>query len=89
MTHRKFESLSIILQAKMELVNKQNVTSPIWQFIGFKSDANGELEDITQAICKLCTKVVSVRESQTTNLFVHLRTHHPAEAAELAPKKLQ
>ncbi len=61
--------------------------SPIWQFFGFKPDAKGEPEDITQAICKICTKVVPVRESQTTNLFVHLRTHHPAEAAKLAPKE--
>lgn len=85
MTHRKFESVNN--SASKELVNKKNVASPIWQFFGFKSDAKGEPEDITQAICKLCTEVVLVRESQTTNLFVHLRTHHPAEAAKLAPKK--
>nr|XP_055051518.1 E3 SUMO-protein ligase ZBED1 [Misgurnus anguillicaudatus] len=71
----------------MELVNKKNVTSPIWQFFGFKPDEKGEPKDITQAICKVCMNVVSVKESQTTNLFVHLRTHHPAEAAKLAPKE--
>ncbi|XP_052429876.1 E3 SUMO-protein ligase ZBED1 isoform X2 [Carassius gibelio] len=75
------------LEAKMELVNKKNVPSPIWHFFGFKPDAKGEPEDLTQAICEICTKVVSVHEFQTTNLFPHLRTHHPAVAAKLAAKE--
>lgn len=62
MTQQKFQSLSIILQAKMELVNKKNVTSPIWQFFGFKPDAKGEPEDITQAsVCKRISNDKPVR----------------------------
>ncbi|KAI7792413.1 putative zinc finger BED domain-containing protein 1-like [Triplophysa rosa] len=71
----------------MELVGKKNVTSPIWQYFGFKSDEKSKPIDVTQAICRICMKVVPVKESQTTNLFVHLRANHPAEAAKMVPRE--
>ncbi|KAM3842487.1 E3 SUMO-protein ligase ZBED1 [Diretmus argenteus] len=70
----------------LNLVPKKNVTSPIWEYLGFKPDAKGKPMDATQAICKICRRVVPVKESQTTNLHVHLRAHHPADAAKLAPR---
>lgn len=54
----KWESFSIILHAKMELVIKKNVTLQ-WNIFTQK-----EPVDITQAICKLRTRVMLVKESQ-------------------------
>ena len=34
-------------------------------------------------VCKVCGKCVLVKASNTTNLFQHLREHHPVIYAEL------
>lgn len=68
-------------------MGKKNATSPIWQYFGFTPDEKGEPADVTQAVCKLCSKVVPVKESQTTNMYVHLRGHHPVDHRHVVKHK--
>lgn len=67
------------------LVPKRNAKSAVWAYFRFIPDANGEPKDLTQPICTICKKCVPVKDKQTTNLFGHIRVHHPSEAAKLPP----
>ena len=73
---------------KMEaiLVSKTTAISPIWKFFGFKPNEKGEPKDVNQTICRLCRRMIPVKDSQTTKLHGNLRVHHPADHASLAPR---
>ena len=62
-----------------ELVKKSNTTSAVWTYFGFVPDEKGKPKDEDTAVCMLCSKKVSSKSSNTTNLFSHLRTNHPSE----------
>lgn len=68
-----------------ELVAKKKTRSPIWQFFGFQPNQNGEPKDPNNATCRLCRGQVVAKDSSTTNLFLHLKIHHPPEYAGLGP----
>ena len=55
-----------------ELVSRTGSSSVVWKHFGFKAS------DTTQekVICKECRTVVLAPQSNTTNLFSHLKTHH-------------
>ncbi len=71
--------------ADTNLVPKKNAKSAIWAYYRFYPDTNGEPKDLTKPICTLCKKCVPVKDKQTTNLFGHIRVHHPSEAIKLPP----
>lgn len=63
MTLAKCESLSIILRAKVELVIKKISHHNIGNISVFNHE--DKPVDFTQAICKLCPRVIQVKKSQT------------------------
>ena len=63
----------------MAVVSKKNTSSPVWTYFGFEADKVGNPKNEQVAICRLCEKHVSTKASNTSNLFSHLRYHHPAE----------
>ncbi len=54
-------------------------SSAVWTYFGFEADEGGKPKNASVAVCRLCEKQISTKTSNTTNLFSHLRTHHPAE----------
>ena len=52
------------------------------------ANEKGELieKEQNKPICRSCGKEVLAKGSNTTNLFQHLREHHPSEYAEIASK---
>ncbi len=50
-------------RTNMVLVQKKNVTLPVWECFGFKPHTKGKPLDVTKAIWKLCRRVVPVKES--------------------------
>ncbi|XP_050974329.1 uncharacterized protein LOC127170432 [Labeo rohita] len=56
----------------------KKVSSPVWEFFGFK-----ENNSLDSPICRKCHATVSAKGGNTTNLFTHLRVHHPLDYAIL------
>ena len=66
-----------------ELVPGNGATSIVWTWFGFRaSDVKQE-----QVICKECNKVVSAPQSNSTNLFNHLKKHHKPKYEECTKVK--
>ncbi|KAF3833113.1 hypothetical protein F7725_026778 [Dissostichus mawsoni] len=62
-----------------ELVQKKNSTgSVIWRWFGYHKDDVSQ----TTVICKICSKSVAAKGSSTSNLFQHLKIHHPLQNEE-------
>ncbi len=59
-----------------DLVSKRNAKAPIWQYFGFKPNANSQPENVNEAICKLCLMKVAASGGNTSNLYTHLQVHH-------------
>ncbi|CAB1429044.1 unnamed protein product [Pleuronectes platessa] len=57
---------------------KGNATSGVWTWFGYgKND-----KEQTKPVCKICRRSVPCRTGNTTNLFNHLRRHHPSDYTE-------
>ena len=71
----------------MFLVRKKNTKSSVWHNFGMMATEDGrEIEkEQEKPICRTCGKGVLAKGSNTTNLFQHLREHHPQIYADLAP----
>ncbi|XP_031677083.1 uncharacterized protein LOC116372120 isoform X2 [Oncorhynchus kisutch] len=61
----------------MDLVSKPKVKSAIWVHFGFKPNEKGEPQNIDEAVCRLCRRIVFVKGGNTSNLRHHLRLRHP------------
>lgn len=61
-----------------ELVPKRGATSVEWMWFGFKKTDTEQ----TTVLCKVCCGQVATTDSNTTNLFYHLRKNHDKEYAE-------
>ena len=83
----------LVMSATIEtLVCKQKCTSNVWSYFGFvpKSDDRNWPKDLNEAICKICfketgslPKPVRIADSNTSNLFSHLRVHHTEVYSQL------
>jgi len=71
----------------MFLVRKKNTKSSVWHNFGVMATEDGRVIEKEQEkpICRTCGKGVLAKGSNTTNLFQHLREHHPQIYADLAP----
>ena len=71
----------------MFLVRKKNTKGSVWQNFGLMAKEDGRVIEKEQImpICRTCGKGVLAKGSNTTNLFQHLREHHPQIYADLAP----
>jgi len=60
-------------------VVKKNTKSSVWQNFALKATENGSVIENEQdrPICRFCAKSVLAKASNTTNLYQHLREHHP------------
>lgn len=70
---------------KTLLIKKGYSTSAVWRWFGYgKSD-----QEQTKPVCKICRRVVPARTGNTTNLFNHLRRHHPTNYTESVTLRAQ
>ena len=71
------------------VVKKRNTKSKVWQYFGLGFSEEGVVVDKEQdkPVCQMCSRSVQAKTSNTTNLFQHLREHHPSVYAEVAQKK--
>ena len=71
------------------VVPKKNTKSNAWLHFALLATEDGKIIDseLDRPVCKVCGKRVLAKASNTTNLFQHLREHHPAVYAELGPRK--
>ena len=74
----KCDSVKDCSQPGLVLVKKANSSSVIWTYFGFTADRNGFPIDNGRPICRTCEKAVSCKFGNTSNLFKHLKDHHPA-----------
>ena len=85
----KFSEIVIMAESAfgMYLVKKRNTKSNVWQNFALMATEDGKIVEKEQdkPICRSCGKGVLAKGSNTTNLFQHLREHHPLVFAELAP----
>lgn len=68
---------TFIKKMATDLVPKPNIVSPIWTHFGFEPDDKGQPVNLDEAICRICSRKVSVSRGNTTNLRSHLRINHP------------
>ena len=61
------------------LVAKPRTSSAVRTYFEFEPTDNGKVRNEELTICRLCAKKVSTKAQNTSNLFSHLRNHHPTE----------
>ena len=61
------------------LVSKKKTTSFVWKYFGFETDRNGRPLRVDAPKCRLCQATVAAKDSNTSNLYSHLRNKHPEE----------
>lgn len=70
---------------KTLLEKKGNTTSIVWTWFGYgKND-----QEQAKPVCKICRRLVPARTGNTTNLFNHLRRHHPCNYTESVTLRAQ
>ena len=65
------------------LVSKRKAKAFVWKYFGFETDGNGRLLCVDLPKCRLCPNhtTVAAKDSNTSNLYSHLKTKHPEEYA--------
>ena len=89
--HRRAYQLQLLLllmlimatSSSVNIVAKANTTSPVWAYFGLEASADGKPVSTDRVICRLCETTVQAKGSSTTNLFTHLKKHHPLKHSEL------
>ena len=61
------------------LVSKKKTKAFVWKYFGFETDSNGRPRDVDMPKCRLCQAIVAAKDSNTSNLYSHLRSTHPEE----------
>ena len=71
------------------VVPKKNTKSNAWLHFALQATEDGKAieSELDRPIWKVCGKHVLAKAGNTTNLFQHLREHHPVVYAELGPRK--
>ena len=67
----------------VRIVPKPNTVSPVWTYFGLEADGQGKPISKEIAICRVCNSKTSTKGGSTSNLFSHLKNHHPKEYANL------
>ncbi|GFQ77887.1 hypothetical protein TNCT_466591 [Trichonephila clavata] len=60
--------------------------SRAWEYFGLPANESGKIVSEDIAVCKLCRSPVSAKSGSTSNLFGHLRLHHPLKFSEVSNK---
>jgi len=48
------------------MIAKPNATAPVWEYLGFKPNEQGEPMNTDEPVCRLCSKVVATKKTQQT-----------------------
>ena len=67
----------------IKIVAKEKTVSPIWTYFGLEAYDDGKPISKDNAICRLCETPVPSKGGSTSNMFSHLKCHHPKKFAEL------
>ena len=59
------------------LLAKPKALSPVWAHFGFEANEDGKPKSKDRVVCRLCKCHVVSKGGNTSNLFSHLRVHHP------------
>ena len=59
------------------LGKKTNTRSVIWNYFGLNLDGDGKPINEDKPVCQKCKVSISVKRSNTSNMFHHLQDHHP------------
>ena len=67
--------------ATTTLMSKPGTKSKVWQYFGFEVGEKGGIKDVNASVCCMgnCNARVKIKHSSTTNLYRHLKQHHPKE----------
>ena len=70
----------------IKIVKKRNTKSKAWLYFGLRANEDGEIieEEQHQPICRKCGVGIRAKEGNTSNLFQHLRDHHPEMLASVS-----
>ena len=72
------DSANTSISNPVNLISKPGKTkSPVWSYFGFVPGGDGKPNDLQKPVCKKCYNTVATKGSNTTNLFQHLKLHHP------------
>ncbi|GFY38587.1 t-complex protein 1 subunit delta [Trichonephila inaurata madagascariensis] len=69
-----------------QLLPKKKSKSRAWEHFGLPANESGQIVSQDIAVCKLCWSPVSAKSGSTSNLFGHLRLHHPLKFSEVSYK---
>ncbi|GFW83386.1 zinc finger BED domain-containing protein 1 [Trichonephila clavipes] len=69
-----------------QLFPKKKSKSRAWEHFGLPANESGQIVSEDIAVCKLCRSPVSAKCGSTSNLFGHLRLHHPLKFSEVSNK---
>ncbi|GFW79029.1 t-complex protein 1 subunit delta [Trichonephila clavipes] len=70
-----------------QLLPKKKSKSRAWEHFGLPpANESGQIVSEDIAVCKLCGSPVSAKSGSTSNLFGHLRLHHPLQFSEVSNK---
>ena len=72
----------------LPLLDKPNTKVPVWRHFGFRPDGAGKIGDIDLPTCKCCSHEVPTKNSNTTNLYTHLKNHHPDLYEDIKPTRV-
>ena len=61
------------------LVLKKKTKVFVWKYFGFETDSNGCPCCVNTPNCHLCQAIVAAKDSNTSNLYIHLRIMHLEE----------
>ena len=67
----------------INIIPKQNTTSPIWTFFGLEADEDGKPVSTETMRCRTCYASVPAKGGNTSNSFSHLKNHHPKKYKEV------
>ena len=57
---------------EVQLMPKLNITSPVWKYFALEADEKGKVKNDKEVVCRLCSKEVVPKGSNTSNLIAHL-----------------
>ena len=68
---------------------KKKTKSSVWKEFGIRATEEGKIimSEQSSPLCLTCGKSVQAKGSNTTNLWQHLREHHPSVYAEISSRR--
>ena len=72
------------VQQGVQLISKKNTKSLVWKCFGFTPDEDRKPTNYSNPKCKLCSKDISAKFGNTSNLLKHLHLHHHNEFSEIS-----